>query len=111
MINASHGLGESIVGGTVTPDTFVVRKSDLSVVHRKLARKQRMTVRVPGGTREVTVPGLLQSVPALDDEQIREVAELAVDLEAVMGRPVDVECAYTGRSLFLLQCRPITTLR
>jgi len=36
MINASWGLGESIVGGTVTPDTFIVRKSDLSVIQRIL---------------------------------------------------------------------------
>ena len=38
-------------------------------------------------------------------------ARLAVDLEATMGWPVDVECAFEGEQLYLLQCRPITTLR
>ncbi len=50
MINASWGLGESIVGGTVTPDTFIVRKSDLEIIQRMIADKQRMTVSAPGGT-------------------------------------------------------------
>src|SRR5512134_1345992 len=56
IINASWGLGESIVGGTVTPDTFVVRKSDLVVIQRVIADKQRMFVAAPRGTREVEVP-------------------------------------------------------
>src|SRR5262245_48315266 len=55
VMNASWGLGESIVGGTVTPDTFIVRKSDLAVISRVIADKQRMTVAAPGGTREVEV--------------------------------------------------------
>src|ERR671937_2653324 len=50
-INASWGLGESIVGGTVTPDTYVVRKADLTVVARQVAEKRRMTVPANGGTR------------------------------------------------------------
>ena len=56
MINASWGLGESIVGGTVTPDTYVVRKADMAIVSRQIAEKRQMTVMVPGGTREVDVP-------------------------------------------------------
>jgi len=52
MINASWGLGESLVGGTVTPDTFVVRKSDLIVTTRAIAEKARMTISAPGGTRD-----------------------------------------------------------
>jgi phosphoenolpyruvate synthase/pyruvate phosphate dikinase len=38
-------------------------------------------------------------------------AQLVVTLEATMEHPVDVECAYTGDKLYLLQCRPITTLQ
>ena len=40
-----------------------------------------------------------------------EVAQLARSLEATMGWPVDLECAYRDGTLYLLQCRPITTLR
>src|SRR5262249_16050022 len=50
VITASWGLGESIVGGTVTPDTYVVRKADLAVTARRIADKRHMTVVVQGGT-------------------------------------------------------------
>jgi len=111
MINASWGLGESIVGGTVTPDTFVVRKSDLAVINRTIADKGCMTVSVPGGTREVDVPRFLRQQAALADEQAVEMAQLALSLETTMGYPVDIECAYASGELYLLQCRPITTLK
>ena len=111
MINASWGLGESIVGGTVTPDTFVVRKSDLAITSRSIADKQHMTVSTPGGTREVEVPRFLRAQASLNDAQIVEMAKLALTLEVTMEHPVDIECAYAGGELYLLQCRPITTLR
>jgi pyruvate,water dikinase len=111
MINASWGLGESLVGGTVTPDTFLVRKSDLAVTDRTIAEKQRMTVSVSGGTREVDVPRFLRREVSLNDEQAAEMAQLALSLEATMGCAVDVECAYASGQLYLLQCRPITTLK
>ncbi len=66
VINASWGLGASVVGGTVTPDTYVVRKADLAVLVRQIADKSRMTVAIPGGTCEVGVPRLLRIQPALD---------------------------------------------
>lgn len=111
MINASWGLGESIVGGTVTPDTFVVRKSDVAVVQRIIADKQRMTVSAPGGTHEVEVPRFLRKTSSLNDEQVIEMAKLALTLETTTKHPVDIECAYAAGNLYLLQCRPITTLR
>jgi phosphoenolpyruvate synthase/pyruvate phosphate dikinase len=111
MINASWGLGESIVGGTVTPDTFIVRKADLAITSRTIADKHRMTISVPGGTREVDVPHFLRTQASLNDEQVIEAAQLALTLDATMNCPVDVECAYAGGKLYLLQCRPITTLK
>jgi len=110
MINASWGLGESIVGGTVTPDTFIVRKSDLAIVQRVIQDKQRMTVSALDGTHEVEVPRFLRNEASLNDEQVIEMAKLALTLEATMEYPVDVECAYAKGELYLLQCRPITTL-
>lgn len=111
VVNASWGLGESIVGGTVNPDTYLVGKHDLAIRARRLGDKRRMTVAVSGGTREVEVPRLLREQPALADRQIVELARLARRLESATGWPVDVECAFEGDSLYLLQCRRITTLR
>jgi pyruvate,water dikinase len=110
MINASWGLGESIVGGTVTPDTFVVHKTRLEVTMREIAPKRRMTVLTDPGTKEVDVPEDLQNVCSLKDDELRAMTELAMKLERAVGHPVDVECAVAQDTLFLLQCRPITTL-
>ena len=110
IVTASWGLGESIVGGTVTPDTYRVRKADLSVAAHQIAEKTRMTVAVPEGTREVGVPQLLRRQPALTAEQVAAIGQLVLALEDRFGWPVDVECAFTRHTLYLLQCRPITTL-
>jgi pyruvate,water dikinase len=110
MINSNWGLGESIVGGSATPDTFIVSKHGLDVSWRDVARKERMTVMTNGGTAEAEVPAPLQMKASLDDEQIREMAQLAILLEHAVGHPVDVECAIARNALYLLQCRPITTL-
>jgi pyruvate,water dikinase len=110
VVNAALGLGESVVAGTVTPDAIVVGREDLAVLAYVIADKRRMTVAVPGGVREVAVPRSLAHVPAIDAAQARAAATLAIDLERETGRPVDLEVAWVGSELFLLQCRPITTL-
>jgi pyruvate,water dikinase len=110
MINANWGLGESVVGGTATPDTFIVDKPALSVGWRDIAYKERMTVLATDGTLDVEVPPDLRSLPSLDDEQVIQMAKLAILLEGAAGHAVDVECAFANGSLHLLQCRPITTL-
>ncbi len=110
VINASWGLGESIVGGTVTPDTYRVRKRDLAVVSRHISEKWHMTVAGDTGTPEVAVPSFLSARPALTEEQAVEMAHLGLALEGASGRPVDIECEYHAQQLYLLQCRPITTL-
>lgn len=110
MITSNWGLGESIVGGTVTPDLFVLRKGSGDLVSRELGVKERMTVRTADGTDEVETPPELQSVPSLTDAQASAIAQLASSLETDVGRPVDIECAIANGVLYLLQCRPITTL-
>ena len=111
VVNASYGLGESIVGGTVTPDEIVVGKDPVAIRRYEVAAKERMTVLAPGGTREIGVPALLRNRRALTDEQAFEVAGLAMRLEQELGRPVDIECSFRNGTLFLLQARPITTLQ
>jgi pyruvate,water dikinase len=110
LVNAAFGLGESIVGGTVTPDEFALARESLHVARRRLADKRRMTVRAPGGSREVDVPVPLRRLASISDEQARAAARLALELEHALGVPVDLEVAWTGADLHLLQCRPITTL-
>ena len=53
---------------------------------------------------------MLRRVSSLTRDQVREVAHLAAQLEVRTGYPVDIECGYARNRLYLLQCRPITTL-
>ena len=109
LINATWGLGESLVGGSVIPDLFIVEKTALTIVERQIAEKAVMTVAREAGTAEVPTPRFLRGQPSLQDEQIIALTRLARTLETTEGHPVDLECAYKNGQLYLLQCRPITT--
>jgi phosphohistidine swiveling domain-containing protein len=109
-IEASVGLGESLVGGEVTPDRYILRKRDLQIISRQVADKLHMSVPTEGGVARVAVPQERRSAPALGDGQIAAIARLARELEQRLGHAVDMECAVAGERLVLLQCRPITTI-
>jgi pyruvate,water dikinase len=94
----------------VTPDTFVVGKRGFEVTMREIAVKSRMTVMTDDGTAEVDVPQELQEKSSLEEDHLRAMTELAVKLERAVGHAVDIECAIADETLYLLQCRPITTL-
>lgn len=113
MINASWGLGEAIVSGRVTPDSFVVRKADLSIAGREIYEKEIMVTPNPAGasgTVTVEAPETKRHAPALSDPELLELARLCLNVERHYGGPQDVEWAFDDRALYLLQSRPITTL-
>lgn len=110
VVNASFGLGESVVSGSVTPDTYRVARHSLEILERRVAAKSVMTVVSASGVREVPIPTLLRYEPALTDPQVVAVADLALRMEAALGAPADIEYAFGDGGLHLLQCRPITTL-
>ena len=110
VVNVSWGLGESIVGGSVTPDCFRVARDDLDPSAREIADKRKMTVAVREGTGEVSVPQALRRIPCVDDDQLRSMARLGLEVEERMGRAADIECCWSGTDLFLLQARAVTAL-
>ncbi|MFZ6027218.1 MAG: PEP/pyruvate-binding domain-containing protein [Chloroflexota bacterium] len=110
-INAAWGLGESLVAGRVTPDLFVARKSDGVLLAGRVADKACMSIPALNGTRCVAVPRPMRRQPALNDVQIAALVALACRLETQMGWPVDLECSFVGKKLYLLQCRPVTALK
>lgn len=107
VVDANYGLGESVVSGLVTPDTFRVSRNG-GVVETRIGSKLRMVVPVPGGTREVGVPRLLRDAASLSPELVLRVTELALRAENHSSHPVDIEFAVVGERVRLLQCRPIT---
>ncbi|MEO2198897.1 MAG: PEP/pyruvate-binding domain-containing protein [bacterium] len=108
VINANFGLGETVVAGAVTPDTWVVEKIRREIVERKIADKTHLLELDPdGGTRDARNDDGAR--PSLSDPQAIEVAELAARAETHAGRPMDIEWAMEDQQLYLLQSRPITT--
>ncbi|MSP14050.1 MAG: hypothetical protein EXR62_13985 [Chloroflexi bacterium] len=111
VINASWGLGEAIVSGLVTPDTYTVRKSDGVIFSREIASKELLIEYADAsGTVEREIPAAQRTTPALVDEQIEALVVLARTIEAHYGKPQDIEWGYIHGKFYLLQSRPITTL-
>ena len=109
VISANFGLGETVVAGIVTPDTFVVDKVKKSIVSKNISDKKhayRLNNDAGGGVREEV--NLEPTASTLMDEQILQVASLITDVESHMGKPVDTEWAIQDNKLYLLQARPIT---
>jgi rifampicin phosphotransferase len=111
VIDASPGLGEAVVSGTVNPDHFVVEPGSGDIIERRLGDK-RFSVRslVGGGTRQVETASSAGQA-CLADDQVRSLAVLGAKVEAHFGAPQDTEWAIDARGkLWLTQARPITTL-
>jgi len=114
VIEASWGLGESVVGGKVTPDTYVVDKNTLEIKEKHIGDKKIEILMTPeGGTVEVEVPEEKRRAPALRDEEIKRLAEIGVKIEEHYGRAMDIEWAIDRdlewpHNLFIVQARPET---
>jgi pyruvate,water dikinase len=113
-IDASWGLGSAVVGGDVTPDSFVVSKVT-GEIRRTVASKTRWHRPDPSGhgVVETDVPAELQDRPSISDAEIAELVAIARRVEAHHGCPQDVEWAVAetapaGAEVFLLQSRPET---
>ncbi len=111
MINAAWGLGEAIVGGLVTPDTFVVEKASGTIATAEISEKEMMTVRTASGTHEEPVPADRRRQAVLSPGQAAELARLGVQIEELYGQPMDIEWALKDGRFFIVQARPITTLQ
>jgi rifampicin phosphotransferase len=109
-ISAAWGLGESVVSGSVTPDSIVVEKESGRVISRETANKEVMTVYTEGGTVERPVPEALHRQPVLDDEAAATLTRYGATIEHHYGSPQDIEWALAGGEFFIVQSRPITAL-
>ena len=111
LIEGSWGLGEAVVSGDVTPDNYVVDKSNDEVIGVTISDKKLMYVKDEDGTSvRVDVPEDKRNERVLSDEELVELTEMGKRIQAHYGEPMDTEWAFEKGNLFLLQARPITTL-
>jgi hypothetical protein len=109
VVSAAWGLGESVVGGSVTTDDLVVDRSG-TLLSRTTADKAVMTVPTGGGTRQVPVPEERRRMPVLDDAAAAELARLGARIEEHLGGPQDVEWVRADGRFAVVQARPVTAL-
>jgi len=112
IIEAGWGLGEAIVGGKITPDSYIVDKKEEAILDVNISEQKIMIKRsgASGGTKEVLVPKSKKTKQKLANSKILELAKIVKKIEQHYGSPQDVEWAYEKGRFYVLQARPITTL-
>ena len=112
VIEAGYGLGEAIVGGKITPDTYIVHKhkGPFDVLDKNISSQEKMTVRGVRGIEEVKVPKQKQEKQKLTENNILELAKICQRIEGHYRYPQDIEWAYARDKFYIVQSRPITTL-
>ena len=112
IVNASFGLGEAVVGGQVTPDTFVVDRESKNVKETMIGPKEQMIVSDgEQGTKLTDVKVADRDQSSLSDALLNDLVELALKVEKNYdGLPQDIEWAIVDGKISMLQSRPITNL-
>ncbi len=110
VIEAGWGLGEAIVGGKITPDTYVISKKDWVIMDINISDQEMMIIRSGSGIKETKVPKLKQFKEKLSGKQIIKLAKLCQKIEDHYKFPQDIEFAIEKNKIYITQSRPITTL-
>lgn len=119
-IEAAYGLGEVVVLGAVTPDRYLVDKKTMQITAKDIFKQTWMLTRESGSgdtgdlsvlqKEGIPVAEELQEAQKITDEQIMQLANLAIAIEKHYGKPQDTEWGINNGEVFMLQSRPITTL-
>ncbi len=117
-IEAVYGLGEAVVSGGVTPDLYLVDKKNFAIIHKMIARQEWQLMKSPKGTSDIEetnvklpVSEALQGKQKLSDREIVALAKLGTKIEKLYQFPQDIEWAREDSKLYIVQTRPITTLK
>lgn len=112
VIEAGYGLGEAIVGGMITPDTYVIHKNgeEPYILDKNISEQNMMIIKNSRGTKEAKVPNAKQDKQKLEDKYILQLAQICLGIENHYGKPRDIEWAMEKGKIYITQSRPITTL-
>ena len=116
VIEAIYGLGEAIVSGEVNPDLYVIDKERLVISSKKLSRQDRKLIMNPKADQKDTniwapVPASEQSQQKLSDTNMAKLAWIGKQIEYHYEFPQDIEWAEENGKIFILQTRPVTTIK
>jgi pyruvate, water dikinase len=111
IIEAVWGLGEYIVQGEVTPDTYLVEKNSLDVLSKRVEKQKVQLIKVGSLTKETSVPRRLRLKRKLTDKEIKELAALGKKIHKHYFFPQDIEWVLHKKKFYIVQSRPVTTIK
>jgi pyruvate,water dikinase len=110
VVEAGFGLGEAIVGGMITPDTYVIHKNNFSILDINVSEQTFAIVKTAKGNINKKLSKAVGGKQKLTGKQIVEIAEICKNIEKHYGKPQDIEWAFEKGKFYITQSRPITTL-
>jgi len=110
IIEAGFGLGEAIVSGQITPDSYVVEKVPRRIIDKNVSNQERGLFKIQTGGNEWKSTKENGAQQKLTDKQILELSEIILHIEKHYGFPCDIEWAFEKGKFYIVQSRPITTL-
>lgn len=110
IIEAGFGLGEAIVSGSVTPDSYVVEKEPRKIIDINVSNQTRAMYRKVGGGNEWQELGEKGGTQVFSEPEILDLANIIMTIENHYGFPCDIEWAFENEKFYVVQSRPITTL-
>jgi len=112
VIEAAFGLGDYVVQGVITPDTYIVNKDNLTIHSRQIVTQDiQEKYNYPNGVKKTKVPIKLQNKQKLSDNQILKLAQIGIQIHKHYYFPQDMEWAFADDQLYIVQSRPITTIK
>ncbi len=116
VIEAIYGLGEGLVSGEVNPDLYIIDKRGLSISFKRLSRQKHQLSRNPATDNKKTntwrpLPPSTQAQQKLTDADILQLARLGKQIEDHYQSPQDIEWAREDNKFYIVQTRPVTTLK
>jgi len=112
VVEACFGLGEAIVSGSVNPDSYIVDKNTMEIKSKDVKEQEWAYVRDESGkTVKKTIKEEMRGIQILKEREIIELAEIANKLEEHYNKPQDIEWAIEKNKIYVVQTRPITTIK
>ena len=112
LIEGAWGLGEGVVSGTVTPDTYWIDKKTGEILETVISEKNVMFTKDPetGSTVKIEVPADMKKKRVLSEEELAELTAMGKRIHEHYGSPQDTEWAINQGKVYMLQSRPVTTI-
>lgn len=111
VIEAVYGLGEYIVQGKITPDYYEVNKGSMEIIKKKINKQEIMLKKTNSKTVETKVKKSIGKKQKISDEEIIRLSLIIKDIEKHYFFPQDIEWAIEKNNIFIIQSRPITTIK